>query len=415
MPANDDTPLSCRSDASYLITGGLGLLGLKVARYLAACGARHLILVARHGLPEPASPVSTEADVDLHRRIAAVQALEAEGVTVQILEADVADQARMRDVFAEIARSSPPVRGIVHAASAMHSGRLADLSRHDLFAMLEPKLTGTWILDRLSAGHELDFFVLFSSLSGLLGSMEMGHYAAANAFLDGFAHARRSRGKPAVSISWGSWDAMRGSADRQRLFERSGVSAMDSEDALAFLGRVGAGDTAHVAIADVDWATFKPVFEARGRRPFLDAIDADSIGAAPTAVPERDVRAELVAAPFEDRPALLRMFIREEAALVLGLATEEIDVRKGLFDLGMDSLMSVELKRRLEVGFAVSLPATLTFKYPTVTALAKFIDSLLAMPAMPQASAPTAVRALDDDMSEAELAALLAERLEQIR
>ena len=285
----------------------------------------------------------------------------------------MADEDAVTGYLDRFGRTAPPLRGIVHAASGSGSGRLRDLPIDALMAMLRPKVAGTWALHRATETQDLDFFVLFSSMAALLGSVDLGHYAAANSFLDSFAPYRRSTGRAAVSINWGAWEDMRDRADREEVFSSSGMRFMPFDRALAALGRLRASDVPQMGVASVDWATFKPLYKARRRRPFLDRITA---GDGSLTVPRQDDRAiarSLEAVSAEDRWTLLSEHVRAAAAAVIGLPAEQIDVRKGLFDLGMDSLMSVELKSRLEAATGCALPTTLTFKYPTVVALTDFL------------------------------------------
>jgi acyl transferase domain-containing protein len=402
----------CRPDASYLVTGGLGTLGLQIARWLAERGARHLVLAGRKGLPDRSTWDSLSAGTEVQRQAEAIRAIEGLGATVDVAAADIADERDAGMLFERFGRSAPPLRGIVHAAAAMGGGRLRDMSVDALAEILRPKATGTCLLHALGERHELDFFVLFSSISSLIGTADLGHYAAANSFLDAFAGYRRAAGRPATSINWGPWQGVRGSADHLDVFARSGMRSMAAAGALAALGRAIADTPANAVVASVDWATFKPVYEARRRRPFLDTIH--------TSVPRAEAQPTLIEALRQVEPDrrrdVIAAHVRAQAAAVLGLPAAHLDSRKGFFDLGMDSLMSVELRRRLEGSTGLALPATLTFKYATVAALAEFLDGELPGGAPPAPASPAAsVVGDEDDLSEDEIAMLLAEKLAQIR
>ncbi|HEY9226744.1 MAG TPA: SDR family NAD(P)-dependent oxidoreductase, partial [Gemmatimonadaceae bacterium] len=180
-----------RADATYLVTGGLGGLGLLVARSLAADGARHLVLMGRR-----APSATAQATIDQ---------LVASGVQVVVATADVAQAADVQRVIAQIATTLPPLRGIVHAAGVVEDAMLADQDAGRFSRVLAPKVAGTWNLHTLTREFPLDFFVLFSSGAALLGSPGQGNYAAANLFLDALAHQRHAHGLPALSINWGSW------------------------------------------------------------------------------------------------------------------------------------------------------------------------------------------------------------------
>ena len=419
VPVAGTQPVRLKADGAYLVTGGLGILGLKIARWLAEQGARHLTLMGRTGLPDRATWTSVPEESPVFRQIAGIRAIERLGATVDVAALDIADEAQLTGYLERFGRTAPPLRGIVHAASAAGAGRLHELPINALMAMLRPKVAGTWALHRATEAQDLDFFVLFSSMAALLGSVDLGHYAAANSFLDSFAPYRRSTGRAAVSINWGAWADMRDRADREEVFASSGMRFMAADRALAALGRLRMSDVPQWGVASVDWTTFKPLYEARRRRPFLDHITAGDASSPVAKKGDHAILRRLEAASAEDRWTLLSDHVKAAAAAVLGLAADQIDVRKGLFDLGMDSLMSVELKSRLEAAIGCALPTTLTFKYPTVVALTDFLGERLGFePVTAKASdvqAESTRESSRDDLSEDDLAALLTERLEQLQ
>jgi myxalamid-type polyketide synthase MxaE and MxaD len=414
-------------DGAYLITGGVGGLGLKVARWLAERGAGHLVLTTRRTWNE--SPENAEARD-------AISAIEALGAKVHVATADVADLDQMTKLAASFGRTLPPLRGVVHAATANRSTLLRDMTVAELMDMLRAKVRGTWVLDRLTATVDLDFFVLFSSTTGLLGSSALGHYAAANVFLDAMAHDRRRRGLPAVSIVWGAWDQMRvgvGAEDHRRQFDHAGLRPMPSDRALALLGRLLRSPVTQPVVVSADWATLKSVYEVRRARPFLRELGlARSTTPVPAAAKKSELIGRLADASPEDHFGIITSFLRSEAGRVLGMSADQIDLRRGLFEMGMDSLMSVALKSRLEAATGLKLPTTLTFNYPTVHALAEYLARELSArvtkePAAQKASPSTATAAVlpaapvpvssdeSDDLSEDELAARLAQTLALMR
>jgi myxalamid-type polyketide synthase MxaE and MxaD len=321
---------------------------------------------------------------------------------------------------------------VLHLASAHGFADIRDMSAEALDEMLRPKLQGTWVLDRATSDCGLDFFVLFSSTTGLLGSKGLGHYAAANAFLDAFAHFRRAAGANVLSIDWGAWDVMqRGSAEQERMFSHSGLRPMPTPKALAALGALLGSDRAQTAVASVDWGVLRAVFEARRRRPFLGDIAPLENVTLRTGEKNRlpsSLVVQLLSARVEDRHEILLARVRAESAAVLALDPQDVDIQQGLFDMGMDSLMSVELKTRLEHCVGRPLPTTLTFNYPSVGALAEFLgrELLTATPdKAPSTTATTStaspgggratVDETTDDLTEEELEALLAQKLAQFQ
>jgi SAM-dependent methyltransferase/acyl carrier protein len=418
-------PARLRPDAAYLITGGLGRIGLKVARWMAEQGARHLVLMGRHGLPDRSAWPALKSGSEAGLQVAAVTAVEALGATVEVVAADASDADQLSAVLARFGQEAPPLRGVIHAAAATGTVALRDMTLEALSSVLRPKVAGAWVLHRLTSAMELDFFVMFSSTTGLLGVRDLGHYAAANTFLDALAHYRHSACRPAVSINWGVWDVLGGaSADPQKTFAGAGLRRMASPRALKALGHLMCSDAPQIVVAGVDWATLKPVYEAKRRRPFLEQVGAPTTGR-PTASAAKgsDILQRLAAARPQDRWDLLVDHVRGEVARVLRLPPgRTIELHRGLFDLGMDSLMSVELKSRLEASLGRPLPSTLTFNYPNVGALSEYLakEALsleLSPPPTPANASPelVAVAADTDDISEDELASQLAEKLAELR
>jgi len=419
-----------RSDAAYLITGGLGGLGLQVARWLAERGAGHLVLLGRKGLP----PRETWAELDPQDRAAqqaaAVEAIELLGAQVTVSAVDSANEAQMTDLLTQFGNTLPPLRGVIHAAADLSNATISEMDGDALRSQFRPKVAGTWLLHQLTHNLELDFFTLFSSTTALWGSKLLGHYAAANTFLDAFAHYRRSLGLPALSINWGTWEVMRvASSAEQQEVSQSGLSQMPTESALNIMGDLLGANLAQIVVAAVDWDGLKAVYEARRVRPLLEQVanrkrtKVVQMAAAPKG--ESELLSRLKVAAPEVRRTILTDFVRAEAARVLRVEqAESVDIYQGLFDMGMDSLMSVELKSRLEAGVGQSLPSTLTFNYPTVADLAGYLEGNItalktveAVASAPEAAvhASSAESLPDDidDFSEDELADLLAKRLGQ--
>ncbi len=417
-PARAD--IRFRADGSYLITGGLGGLGLELARWLAARGAGHLILTSRRGLP------AEQADSpDYQRQRAGVQDIEALGARVTVAAVDVGDSIGMARLCQQFSAS---LRGVFHLAAALEFWPLETLPPEGLAAMMRSKAGGAWLLHQLSQGLELDYFVLFSSTTALWGVTQMAHYAAANTFLDTLAHYRRRAGLPALSVNWGTWAEMRiASAEQKQAVAQFGLNPIPTEQALATLGDLlaAAAAPAQIAVASVDWALLKPAYEARRERPFLAQVAAPasrsarlaegSSASAGPALPER-----LIGMTAAERQDALVEHVAREVGGILGMAWASVDIHRGLFEMGMDSLMSVDLKSHLEAGTGLSLPSTLTFNYPTVVELAEYLDGRLASPAAAQpeaaSSAPAAAASADlDDLSEDDLEALLLKKLKGLQ
>jgi myxalamid-type polyketide synthase MxaE and MxaD len=278
---------------------------------------------------------------------------------------------------------------------------------------------------------DLDFFVLFSSTTALWGSNDLAHYAAANSFLDGFAHYRRSLGLPAISINWGTWDQMRvATKEEQKSVAGFGLRQMPSDQALTMLGQLIHSDISQSVVASVDWNTLKPVYEARRHRPFLKHVGQRELG---TAKPSSQKAAEKKSDFLErfqnarsaDRSQLMTEFVRDQVTRVLDFAPgQNIDTQQGLFEMGLDSLMAIELKNHLETGIEQSLPSTLIFNYPAIKDIARYLETKLESAtekaesdkASQEAPLSAATTTMTDttDLSEDELADLLLNKLKKI-
>jgi acyl transferase domain-containing protein/acyl carrier protein len=410
-------PLGLDPDASYLITGGYGGLGRKVAHWLADQGARHVVLVGRRGAPtEPEDGAFAVAMQQLRER----------GVTVMNERADVADTAAMRAVMARLQSAGLPLRGVVHAAAAIRFQTLQDLAPADLQAALRAKVQGSWVLHELTQSLPLDLFVLFSSGTTVFGAKGLAAYAAANQFLGALAWQRVALGLPATCVDWGAWSEIRLlGPGRQSDVEKLGFRAMADDRAFAILSGLVRDKVAQCMVADIDWPTATAAYQAQGARPFLAQLSA-ATPATQTAQtlstqPEQiaaDLRSELADLPPRARRERLAALVRAELASVLGLAgPQAVDTGKGFFELGLDSLMAMQLRRRLAGRLATPLPATVTFNHPSVAALAEHLLGLLALPdvgdavdvAPVAAAVDTAADAIDT-LSDADVrSALLAE------
>jgi acyl transferase domain-containing protein/protein-L-isoaspartate O-methyltransferase len=412
-------PDLCR-DAAYLVTGGLGVLGLELARWLAERGAGHLVLLGRTGLPPRNAWPGLAPGAPEYAKVAAIREIERLGATVTIVPADVTDAAAMSGLFMRFGTALPRLRGVFHTAAVVDSVPLRRLSSEQLEAVLRPKIQGGWLLHQLTRGAELDYFVLFSSVAGLWGSRGMSHYAAANQFLDALSHYRRNRGLPALSIDWGGWRAGDLSRAGDRFLAKSDLRLMPAESALAMLGAAMAAGVAQRAIAWVDWASLRASYELQRDRPFLTEVGIRVEQDVETVATSAEIRSGLLQrlAALDDDEAfeLLTAHVHGEVAQVLGLdAPHALEPSQGFFSVGMDSIMTVELRARLERSIGLRLPTTIAFEYPTVEALTGYLArEVLRRPATtgegraPDDAATSAVAdpALED-LSERELAEML--------
>ncbi|RMI33405.1 type I polyketide synthase [Nocardia stercoris] len=390
-----------RSDAAYLITGGRGSLGVRLAGWLARRGARHLILLGRSPLADAAAQTRE-----------AVAALRESGVTVYTPDADVADHAAMSALFEDPAW--PPVRGVVHAAGTLDAATVADMPVDQFHRVLHAKVRGGLVLDALPALAEVDFFVLFSSAAAVWGSALAAHYCAANHFLDMLAWDRRARRAPALAVDWGWWQDSAMAAGHGDYFASMGMAELAADTALEVLDATLTGELTQVVAAPVDWRRFLPVMEAKRRRPLLSGMAAASADALRTAAADRFVDRVRTAAPAA-RDRLLRDAVQREVAVVLGLDPQvRLDPQRGFFESGMDSITSVELKGRIEALLGRTVPVTTVFEHPTIAGLSAHLLELLAFDDTGVPTAATESAATDTelaDLSELELLQLLDREL----
>jgi len=383
-----------QAEGTVLITGGLGALGQAVARWLVAeHGVSHLVLTSRRGMEAPEAATLVEE-------------LKAAGAGVQVEACDVSDSASLATVLAQIPEDKP-LRGIIHAAGVLADGVLSTMSSEDLTRVLDPKVAGAWNLHSLTREYELDFCVFFSSIAGVVGAAGQGNYAAANVFLDSLASYRRAHGLVATSIAWGPWAAAgmaQGLSDIDRERMRSqGISELNQTDGMAVLESAAAGEASLIVGAafdpsrlqrDRDAGTISRLFHA-----LVQAPGTSFSGGSFT------TRLEVMA-PAEREEELVRM-VREVVAQVLGLSgAMAVKPSLALKDLGLDSLMAVELRNRLVSLSGISLPATLVFDFPNCQAIANHLLEELNFDEMPAGQVP-----LSDDELRAALQGLSLEQL----
>jgi acyl transferase domain-containing protein/acyl carrier protein len=353
-----------REDGSYLITGGLGALGLSVARWMVGCGARHLILMGRNG---PAGAIKE-----------AIDSLKEGGANVMTVKADVADIRRVKQAVAKSKSEMPPLRGVIHAAGILDDGILLQQDVERFRRVMAPKIAGAWNLHVATKKEPLDFFILFSSVAVLLGSPGQGNYSAANSFLDSLAHYRQSLGLPAMSVNWGPWSEI-GLAVRPGRGERlalRGIGSMTPARAIDVLQKLFSERPAQVAVMPFDlgqWSLFNPPAKGSSLLAGLSREMAETTAQAVSRPARRAVvnRDALLAAGPQECQALLETYLREQLALVLGLSPANLDLHHPLNRLGLDSLMAVEMKNRIELDIGVLIPMVRLLQGPSLAQVAE--------------------------------------------
>ncbi|MGH3971722.1 MAG: SDR family NAD(P)-dependent oxidoreductase, partial [Pseudonocardiaceae bacterium] len=343
-PPAPNGPIQLCADGTYLISGGLGGFGLATARWMIERGARHLVLAGRRGAESPQAQQT-------------VAALRQTGAEVLVAQVDVSQEQQVQQLIATIRGSFPPLRGVVHAAMVLEDSLVVQLNEELLEKAMGPKVLGAWNLHEQTLGESLDFFVLFSSMTSVLGNPGQGNYVAANAFLDNFAAFRMAHGLPALTINWGAiadvgYVAQR-AAQGERL-QRKGVRAISSNLALETMGRLLQEGRVHATVADIDWQ------QVRAAWPVTSPRWTDLLPTAGESGPSHEREegfGQLVTAASADQQAeLVTARLSEHLALVLGASAARMDPERSTADVGLDSLMAMEFRTRIENDFGIDIP-----------------------------------------------------------
>lgn len=358
--------LELRPDCTYLLTGGLGGLGLTFAKWMVERGARHLVLVGRNG--------------GQGRQGGQVRELEKMGARIVIAQGDVSSDRDLQHILADIDGNLPPLRGVAHLAGVLDDGILQKQSWERFAKVMAPKVKGAWNLHQQTLGLPLDFFVCFSSVASLLGSPAQANYAAANAYLDGIARYRRSIGLPALTVNWSPWEIPTAGVPKSvkqaaKRWAEAGIKTLSPEEGLAVLERLlnnSAELSPQIAAMSADWS--KVILQLpTGLEPlFLSklATKADLPGSPRSS----GIYQKLKELPAPERKAVAIASIKEDVSATLGIDISKIkQVRLGFFEMGMDSLMALEFRNRLQQKVGTVLPSTLTFEYPNIEAIADYL------------------------------------------
>jgi 6-methylsalicylic acid synthase len=364
------TPLECHPGGTYLITGGLGVLGLEVARWLVERGARRLVLVGRQGLP-PRTRWAQVHDARRRAQIDAVVGLEALGATVRVLALDLTDPTAVGVAVDTGALELPAIRGVVHAAGVVHDDLVVNVDPESLRQVFGPKVTAAMSLHHHFPPGTLDFFVMFSSSGQLARTTGQTTYAAANSFLDALAAHRRAAGDAGTtSLGWTSWRGMgmaRDNAGAMMEANARGLDDISSAEALRSWSFANRFDRAYYAVLRV-----LPVSPPTAATPMLreltGVVAEDTDTDLWTDLPEQDLRDRVI----ED--------VREQVGAELNLEPDEVDLKRPLVELGVDSVMTVALRIRLQRRYGVELPQNILWDKPTTDALARHLADQLRPP-----------------------------------
>ncbi|WP_425554760.1 type I polyketide synthase, partial [Kitasatospora putterlickiae] len=392
---------SWRPGGTVLITGGTGGIGAQIARWLARRGAAHLVLVSRRGADAPGAP-------ELSEELAAL------GTRVTLASCDVADLEALRELKDGLEQDGHRISTVFHAAGAGLLVPLPDTDADEFADTFHAKVGGARNLDLLFDRDTLDAFVLFSSISAVWGSAVHGAYAAANAYLDGLAEDRRSRGLAATSVVWGIWSPEDGAGGMaaelaEETLRGHGVLFMPPAVAITGLQQVLDHDETVVVVADIDWDRFATVFTSARPSPLIGelpevrtalAAEPETGGTGAEGTPSA-LRDRLVPLPAAERTRVLVDLVRTHAAAVLGHdSPDAVAPGRAFRDLGFDSLTAVDMRNRLNTATGLRLPVTVVFDYSSATALARRVETELLGVAEEPATVrplPSAAPAADDD------------------
>ncbi|NUM52062.1 MAG: SDR family NAD(P)-dependent oxidoreductase [Candidatus Hydrogenedentes bacterium] len=367
--------IQCRPDATYVVTGGLGGLGLHVAKWLGGRGAKHVVLFGRTPLP-PREEWNTVSDTAIRERIDTVVALEADGVEVRCASVDVTDEMQVRDFLAAYDRSGlPPIRGVVHAAGVIDDHAVTNLSMDSLTAVMRPKVDGTMLLHRHfdangnGAANRLDFFVLFSSVAAVMGAPGQANYAAGNAFMDALAHHRRAHGQPALCINWGPW-AETGMAARTQLVHRwaaQGIDSLQPSEGIAVLDSLMSSGESHIGVLHADWDRIGNRIPMFAESPMFSELINGHAKSPAAAAPKAPAK------PAANDVEAIEAYLRRQVAQVLSRNEDSIAIDRNFGELGVDSIMMMEIVNSIERDLGVRLFPKELFDRPTIADLAPYL------------------------------------------
>ncbi|MFN3191970.1 MAG: SDR family NAD(P)-dependent oxidoreductase [Aureliella sp.] len=359
-------PIAMRADATYWLVGGLGGFGLEIAKWYVRCGAKHLVLSGRSATPRPEARE-------------ALAEFEQAGVHVEVIPADVTKASEVQRVLSTIDRDMPPLRGVVHTAMVLEDKLLVDLDRPTLERVLWPKMLGGWNLHEATTARQLDHFVLFSSLSSVFGHAGQANYSAANALLDSLAYYRRSQGLPATVMNWGHLGEVGYLAEREQLgerLERQGVLSFSVEQATDCLEYALQNRSLQLSVLRMDWSVWRGLGITNRVSPRFAHLLQNSATASADAGSDRSAES-LRRMDSALRSEQIETMVCSKAGLLLGIAADDIPRERALLELGLDSLMAVEMRNWIESQLEISLPISVLMRSENLTEVAIAISDLM--------------------------------------
>lgn len=372
-----------RSDCSYLITGGLGDLGLQVAKRMAEKGAVHLILMGRTQLPERLEWRYVPKESSIGKKINAIEEIESFGANVYLASVDITDEKQLSDFIHSYQKNGiPAIGGIIHAAGVVKNQSIEQIELQDMMEILKPKIVGSWLLHNYFNEDTLDFFILFSSMTSLISPPRLASYASGNAFLDALARERKLKGLSGLSINWGPWgetgmavrDTLSNKANRSN--QTAGMMNLEIEEGLNAFELVKRSNKKQLAIANIDWKYLQKMFPDATNIPFLEHVIEKNKNDYVHNQKEKDeeLRSALKEAGQEDRRGILETYLLNLISDVMKIKLSKYNLNQSLYDIGLDSMMAAELKNRVEQEIGVSIQMVTILKEGTISAIIQEIE-----------------------------------------
>lgn len=413
-------PTKLTPNATYVVTGGAGALGRIVATYLAERGARHIALLCRSKIPPRNQWPSLPHDHRHYATVDTIRKIEQLGARVMTASVDITDIDQVKTWLSHhIREGGRPVRGIVHAAGSVDDRLLVNMTETDFTTVMAPKISGARVLHDTFEGHDLEFFVMFGSAGSVIASPGQGNYAAANAFLDAFAHYRHAQGLPALTIGWGPWSVgMVEELKLEKIYAQRGIELITPAAGARILDRLINQKAPNVVAISADWMRARRAGFGGQLPPMFCEL-----GTAETSPDHTDAESSILdflsGCPEADRLDVVASHVRQVVAAVFELAVSDIGSDDALDDIGLDSLMAMDFRLRINAMFAIDLPLLELLRGVSVNSLAVRILAELELagdnpPAVTeQRSEPTPadddVNRLVEQLSDADLRELLAE------
>ncbi|WP_254174385.1 type I polyketide synthase [Planktothrix pseudagardhii] len=363
--------MSFYEEATYLITGGLGDLGLHTAEWMVSKGAKHLVLISRR-------PASEQAQKKIER-------LETAGASIHIFSSDISIETDLSKIIDKIQTSLPPLRGVIHAAGILDDGILQNMSWERFTQVIAPKVKGACHLHKLTQKLSLDFFVCFSSMASLLGSPGQGNYAAANAFIDALAYYRRQIGLPGLTINWGAWSqagmATRVASQYQNRWKTFGISSITPKQGLQILGELLLNQSSpQVGVLAADWSILTEQWSLGYPNSLLsELLEQEKLEQKPAITPKNNqgILEKLKATTEAEYKDILQNYLLSLVAKTLQINLSEIPTQRNLIELGMDSLMTMEIVNQLSQDLNFIIYPREFYERPRIDSLTEYLSAEL--------------------------------------